>query len=137
MARYVCIARSFPSPERSGGRHVLALLVILTFAFQSYVTQTHIHLTPPKILSIGRAAGGVFAIAGADRSRSKTLPDNDDPEHCPFCQAIALSGNFVAPGVPILPLPTMAAIASEVFQQLPSYRSSFPHGWQSRAPPAI
>lgn len=137
MVRYACIARSSPSPERSGGRHILALLVILTFAFQSYVAQTHIHLTPPKVLSIGRAAGDVFAIAGADRSHSKKLPDNDDPEHCPLCQAIALSGNFVAPGVPILPLPTMAVIATEVFQQLSSYRSSFSHSWQSRAPPAI
>ena len=137
MVRRACIARSPSSPERSGGRCVLALLVILAFTFQSYVTQTHIHLPRPKIPSIVRAAEGLFAIAGADESRSKKLPDNDDPEHCPLCQAIALSGSFVAPGVPILPLPTMAVIANEVFQPIVLYRPVFSHGWQGRAPPAL
>jgi len=38
-------------PRRTGARVAISLLMLLTFALQSYVTQTHIHLAPGSFAS--------------------------------------------------------------------------------------
>ncbi len=111
-------------------RNVLALLVALAFALQSFLTQTHIHHWPqqsdgPAIvqLSTGDPTGG-----GA--------PGDSSPLDCPYCQAIAHSGLFFLPFAPLLRAPVTSAqrIAAPVTLQV--IKSAAVFSQRSRAPPA-
>jgi hypothetical protein len=129
-------------PRQSGAwRRVVLALALLTFALQSYITQTHIHFTSAQAFGLssdnfapaykttdGKAADGKSAPL-------KKVPSNDDPANCPLCQAAAHSGQFITPSaigfalpsetIAIVPLAIVVLTASETLS----------HGWQGRAPP--
>jgi hypothetical protein len=81
-------------------RSVVALLIALAFALQSFFTQTHIHhwaqhLDGPAIVKV--SAGGPMG--------GSSTPDDGSPLDCPYCQAIAHSGLFFMPSAPLLRAP--------------------------------
>ena len=109
----------------SAGRLVVTWMVLLAFALQSYVTQTHIHAAP-----VARAP-----MVGAISVQS---PAPADPEAiaCPFCQAIAAAGGFFSPAA--LALSFLASHAGTAV--LPPIdvglaRAAAGFSWRSRAPP--
>src|SRR5271165_3680980 len=94
------------SATLAGWRQALIFVVLVAFAFQGYVIQTHIHFTP-------EAAALLDADAGAHASKGTyhhdKFPPADDPANCPICQEILHSGQFVTPSTAALLPPSLAA----------------------------
>jgi hypothetical protein len=118
------------------------MLMLVAFALQSYVTQTHIHFAghvvtggftfPDDNAKVGKALS-----PPQDQSDHDKYPPSDDPANCPICQEILYAGHYVAPAaLPVLP-PSLAvstiAIVTAVIPRIlaPS------HNWQGRGPPRI
>jgi len=117
----------------SGPRFLLTLVLFVSFFLQSYVTQTHIHLAPASAATTATHTG-TSATKPADHDKH---PGDEDPAHCPFCQAVAASGNLLTPVAILLPLPILSSPVEKPVSHTPSHRSPLPHSWQGRAPPRI
>ncbi|HXV01726.1 MAG TPA: hypothetical protein VG166_14630 [Caulobacteraceae bacterium] len=124
-------AAQMPEFKRSsgGGRLVVTWMVLLAFALQSYITQTHIHdATAPARSAI--PAGVSQATVAA------TSPADQEAIACPFCQAVAAAGAFFAapPVVPAPPLAQARTVASAPVA-IGLFLPSAGFSWRSRAPP--
>jgi zinc transporter ZupT len=138
MPRWARIGIIAGSRNFISGRYLVTFLVALSFFLQSYITQTHIHLSPSE----RRAAGQVLAGQSSTEEASQKgdpgkKPDNDDPAHCPLCQAVAAVGIFVAPSAPAIVVPVALSVPEWSTQHFASRRITPTHNWQGRAPPAI
>jgi hypothetical protein len=118
---------------------LVAWVALVAFTFQSFVTQTHIHVQEAPAIS------GMVEPTNSDGLKSVALkqtpapnhklPANDDPLKCPLCQAAGYAGHFVTSSA-AAPLVLITAIFI-----LPLARSILPlreapaHNWQSRGPP--
>jgi hypothetical protein len=110
---------------------LVASLAIVVFAFQSYVTQTHIHLL--STLATSQVASGAAKFQKTP-APAKRVPA-DDPANCPICQDIALSGHFTTPvTIPVLP-PALVAIVAAPAVAAQAVIAVASHSWQGRAPP--
>jgi hypothetical protein len=114
--------------RRDHGWRLATWALIVAFAIQSYITQTHIH-APAR-----NAVSGIAKVLVKNPARGKTQ-DHDDGAECLFCQAVVHSGAFFAPASPVLPLPAQSALvsASLVVAIVQGMRRAWI--WQSRAPP--
>jgi len=121
-------------PARSGPRFLLTFVMFAAFFLQSYLTQTHIHLPPASAATNATHHAGTFSTKPVDNDKH---PGDEDPAHCPFCQAVAASGNFLTPVVILLPLPIFSSTVEKPVSHTPSILSPLPHSWQGRAPPRI
>jgi hypothetical protein len=117
---------------------LIALAVTIAFAFQSYVTQTHIHIPQPgagfaKLLG---NASSVGKIDSEDRGKDP-FPAQDDPAKCPLCQEIAHSGAYISPvaAASILPAESVSVVALVKIATVLIRTTSFI--WQTRAPPRV
>jgi len=108
-------------------------LALVAFLAQSFITQTHIHLTGSDGHGVLEATAGVSPISGTQKAGHG--PSRDDPDHCPLCQAIAYAGHFVTPAPALLSLPALAACAAYLFQIRRIATAHAAHIWQQRAPP--
>jgi hypothetical protein len=121
-------------------RWTITLCVFLAFAFQSYVTQTHIHFA-------GEAAVDVFApveksapaakIAPQGKQKPDKTPPKDDPANCPICQEILYAGHYVMPAFVAPLLPSQPISIVPIVIALPTVVKTVSHAWQGRAPPRI
>lgn len=110
-------------------RGLLAFLLVCALALQCYLTQTHIH-----IMALPSQGEIYDEVGGFDLSlRHHGKPD--DPAHCPFCQALAMSGDYFVPAAPILPAPIALPVFEQQIPRVVLHDASLPHDWQSRAPP--
>jgi hypothetical protein len=112
-----------------GWRIALLLCLLAALAWQSCLTQTHLHAdrAAGTLSSLGTVRA---AAAGDDRSAP------DTPATCPICQEAALSGSYVATGPVLLALPAVATAWYPPAVSRPSRRDLRSHAWHSRAPPA-
>ncbi len=124
-------AAHFPEIGRTGaGRLVVTSMVLLAFALQSYITQTHVHRAPA---TADRAP--IVEVVGKISAHS-AAPVQDEAIACPFCQAIATAGAFFSPaGVELgsLVVPADTAILPSIDVELAIACAGF--SWRSRAPP--
>ena len=114
------------------------MLMLVAFALQSYVTQTHIHFAG-HVMTGGFVFGdddvGKQAASGTPAGDHDKYPSSDDPANCPICQEMLYAGHYVAPAaihifLPTVSVPTIALDTANVVRILaPSYI------WQGRAPP--
>lgn len=118
----------------TGWRLALASLLLVAFALQSYVVQTHIHLTQAESarLTLSAAAHGVKL---APLDRHDRFPDSGDPANCPICQEILHSGQFVTPSAQSLLPPSLAVSTIAVVDTALPFVLSLSHSWRGRAPP--
>jgi hypothetical protein len=108
----------------SASRFVV-FVTALAFAFQCYLTQTHIH---------GMLQGDAVKIAAALSSTPDKTPLDHSRSDCPVCQAVVHAGAFLAPVVlPVLVLSWTEHAAPFVAARIVVADST--HFWQSRAPP--
>jgi hypothetical protein len=117
-------------------QRLLVWLVIVSFALQSYITQTHVHSGAASGTS-GAAAVDVFGGPHLERDRSGTpvKAPADDPAHCQVCKAIAASGHFFLPVPPLLPLPTATITACRQIWRAVLLVAAPAHSWYGRGPP--
>lgn len=104
-------------------------LALVAFGFQSYVTQTHIHLTAGEASSLAKQ------VAGHKRS-PENLPNSGDPANCPICQEVLHAGHYVMPAVAASPQPALSVWTAQNEIATPAPLRAPAHGWESRAPPA-
>lgn len=109
-----------------------AALALILFAFQNYVTQTHIHLlwqgSPDAFV---QAIGGQVQQTPAPGKKSPA----DNPANCPICQDVLLAGHFTTPtAIPPLP-PALFATVIEPVRFLTIAIVAASHDWHGRAPP--
>jgi hypothetical protein len=103
------------------------LAVLLAFAFQAYVVQTHIH-------GQTRAAATVQQVLAGGPERP--LPNDPlDPATCKLCQELVHSVAVVTPTAPVLVLLLDWVAAFRAPAQVPATAIPPETGWQSRAPP--
>jgi hypothetical protein len=119
----------------------LTFLMLVAFALQTTVMQTHVHIGSVAVtagfledLKIGNAAqpGAVKGTQPRDR-----FPTNDDPANCPICQEIMHAGQFVTPSAVALLLPTEPVSFVPISLAIPAFTEAVSHSWQGRAPPRI
>jgi hypothetical protein len=131
------VSRTHPAPGFA--RWTITLFVFLAFAFQSYVTQTHIHFPHEAAVDIFASADQNRALN--DQAPGKHNPDkyppNDDPANCPICQEVMHTGAFVMPDFVALLLPSQPISIVPIVIALPAAIETVSHAWQSRAPPRI
>lgn len=111
----------------SASRFVV-FVVVLAFGLQSYITQTHIH-------AWSEGFGGIVENAATQSLAQHKAPLDNSPVDCPFCQAVALAGVFVASATPLLHLPFVWVKADVLVFTARAVSVAIAHDWQSRAPP--
>jgi hypothetical protein len=109
--------------------NVVALLIAIAFAMQSFVTQTHIHGVSQGFE--GPALVKTFSNVPAQGQ----APADNNPVDCPYCQAIAHSGAFFAPAAPLLVPLVLRAERAALGVIVRALGRSPGRNWQSRAPP--
>ena len=102
---------------------LIVIFLALAFAFQSYVTATHIHNLAP-------------ATAAAKTVGHGKAPANNDTLNCPFCQAVAHDGAFSQPGALALFTAALGTLLSLQLFLLFHAAAEAHHNWRSRAPPS-
>ena len=120
---------------RSGERHsgltrvrfIAALVVLFTFAFQTYVVQTHIHTAHFET--------GVFGQVNHPSPPGKDNSNKNTPDECPICQAFATAGSFVTPALIVLALALSFVDASPIAARRIATAPLLARNWRSRAPP--
>jgi hypothetical protein len=127
----------------SSWRQVLPMLMLVAFALQSYVTQTHIHFAGHVVTGGftfsgeegSKGASGQALGAARDQDDHDKYPPGDDPANCPICQEIMYAGHYVAPAAVHVVLISLPAATIAVVATVPYYFFALSHNWQGRAPP--
>lgn len=125
LARSRQIARA---PSSSTFRLLVTAFALLTFALQSYVAQTHIHLAPGSFASYSE-------LGAAKKQLPDKFPAQDDPANCPICQEILHSGQFVTPTAASILLPSLSVSIIAIVTHIVAAPEATSHTWQSRGPP--
>jgi len=117
-------------PRGDAWRLAITFCALMAFAFQSYVTQTHIHMT-------GSAAGIATASAdgGKPSAQHDRYPANQDPSNCPICQDMVHSGSFITPAAIAAVAPSFAVSVIAIFIHTAIAIQPASHSWRGRAPP--
>lgn len=120
-------------------RWTITLFVFFAFAFQSYVTQTHIHFPHEAAVNIFASADKSPAAHAKlpGKNNPDKYPPGDDPANCPICQEVMHAGAFVMPDFVALLLPSQPISIVPVVIALPAAIKTVSHRWQGRAPPRI
>jgi len=129
----------------SMARVMMGLLALLAVALQSFVVQTHIHMSQGssglQTISIITAAKHLAAFSGPSATPDAATPRDrypitEDPSNCPLCQEIAHSGQFLHSAAALAALPASVSVHFIIFSEaLPSF-FAVSHNWHSRAPPS-
>lgn len=117
----------------SAGNLFIALLALLTFSLQSYVTQTHIHLAANRFASYADLDSQKSA--GAQKRLPDRFPANGDPANCPICQEAIHIGQYVTPSAAALLLPSQTVSITPPVTEIAVRVQNASHSWRSRAPP--
>ena len=120
-------SRQYAKARPSAGRLLLVGVMLVAFAIQAFVTQTHVHP--------GYSDSVIAFHADKPSPKHDNYPANDDPSSCPLCKEILYSGQFVAPMWAVHFLPTMAVSLIETAMPPLSRADTASHAWSSRAPP--
>ena len=125
-------------------RLLLTLFCLLAFSFQSYISQTHIHVPGTTDLGISTdfsVKSPVFADTKAPvskLSKTKRVPTNgDDTSNCPLCQAVLHAGLFLTPALLVLLLPDTQSAIGPAFIVSAHTEGAPSHAWHSRGPPQL
>jgi len=125
--------------ETSAGRFLLVLAVLTAFLFQSFATQTHIHISGEAVaqflLPVASQSIPLKTELGQKAPHKKAPAD--DPANCPLCQAMFLSGQFVSPSAVVFVLPSQPLALILLALALPAIGETASHIWQGRAPPRL
>lgn len=106
-------------------RNVVAGCILVLFACQGYLIQTHIHGLP---VAAPHVAGWYTAAPAGDQ-----LPLDQD--HCPICQAAFHAGAFLTPAAFAAAPAVMAVMQTPLAFALLVRTPPVSHIWCGRAPP--
>jgi hypothetical protein len=110
----------------------LVLLTLIAFAFQGYLTQTHIHIRSAETAAVTDVLDGGFV---TNKAPAKDLPVKGDESNCPLCQAFAGAGHFVTPASAAALLPSFTVSVIALVIRAIDATPAVSHIWLGRAPP--
>jgi hypothetical protein len=117
-------------------RRVLTGLLLCSFFWISYVSQTHIHSQPATLTSAGAILKNIVAHQGQPgQAPGQHAPD--DPADCPLCQAVGLGGAAILPILIALVLIQVTAHVIPVPQLKRVWASRVDAAHQTRGPPTL
>lgn len=116
---------------RKEGRAILAPLVLFAFLLQIVAVQTHIHF-PVAGTTVIEPTGPVAPSTVHPAKKS----GDAGTAHCPWCQAVLSTGNYLTPAALPVALPVSFRLLEPIVLPAPIAASASSHAWQSRAPPA-
>ena len=123
-------AAGYSGIRRTGpASRLVVFATVLAFLLQSFIAQTHVH-------------GGFISPAGITRFAAHPppahgkIPSDNSAADCPFCQAVAHGGAFLASAPPLLFLPVWIRYEAQ-FVTTRAIAVAATHFWQSRAPPRL
>ena len=116
-------------PTAMGARWFVLLAALMAFSWQSFATQTHLHIYPGT-RSVATAAGVVVS-SQLTTGRSPT----DEPANCPICQEMAHAGHYLLPTPIAFVAPQTSAPWLVVTPTVALLLRQPPRPWNSRAPP--
>jgi hypothetical protein len=115
--------------KTSWGRAIVTPVVLLAFLLQVFAVQTHVHLAMPS--------GAASTSVPFDGRHAAKNSGDTDTTHCPWCQAVLSSGQYLTPTALPIALPVAVRFLDPIALPARVAISAFSHGWQSRAPPAL
>ena len=115
--------------RRGMGRQAFVWVLLIAFALQSYLTQTHIHGT-------NQTLGGICIVKCLEKAPAENTAPSKSVADCPLCQAVVHAGFFFAPAVPIAAHLCLWVRCASPFTDSNASFSASAHNWRSRAPPA-
>jgi hypothetical protein len=121
-------------PRKDVLRLAVTLFALVAFAFQGFVTQTHIHTgLVPGVSDFEHSSPAKIA-SGSQKPHSG-VPANQDPANCPICQQVAHAGQFVTPAAVSALAPTTIVSTIAIVLDAAIVATPASHPWHSRAPP--
>lgn len=129
---------AMPKPRTvSRTRLAVSLFVFLAVLFQSYATQTHIHIPRAAGVDLKLALGGGEAPARSQNGDHDKYPANEDPANCPLCQEAVHSGAFITPAA-LAVWSLLAFVVLRWFAPPARHHLAPPsHDWRGRGPPPL
>ncbi len=121
----------------STARLALTLVALFAFAAQSFLTQTHVHLSAQAraAFAASQTGDGTAHASVTKQPDRRGTPVRDDPANCPICQQIAFAGHYFSPAAAILQTPTQTGAFAPPPAATTVVVAPASHAWQSRAPP--
>jgi DUF2946 family protein len=118
-------------------RRVVSALILFSFFWISYVSQTHIHGQPVAAAAASQIAK-IVHLDGAKAFPTPTKHSPDGSDDCPLCQAVSLGGIAIVPILFAL-LVLQTAVAQPVLprQSGLGWVSHFGYAHQTRGPPTL
>jgi hypothetical protein len=118
-------------------RRIVSALILFSFFWISYVSQTHIH---GQSVTAAAASAIVKAIHldGSEAVPAPTKHSPDSPDDCPLCQAVSLGGVAIVP-ILIALLILQTAVTQSVLprQSGTGWVSHSGYAHQTRGPPTL
>ena len=108
-------------------RLLLIAVMAMAFFFQSYASQTHIHLEAD-----GVTLAKLQVVTKVDSK--KDVPPQQAPDNCPLCQFL-YAGQHVPPAALIFSLPLVSISVIEIVEAVLPHYDAVSHTWLGRAPP--
>ena len=117
----------------------ILVLTLAAFVMQSFLVQTHIHITPAaeKILASLHPAKPGDQNAGSPSNPRDKDPANDDRANCPICQEILYAGHYVTPATAAVLPPAVSVSIIALRPEHDAHATAPSHIWQGRAPPTV
>lgn len=115
-------------------RRIASALILLSFFWISYVSQTHIHGQPPTPAAASSLVKLLQVHGGGTASDHH---NSDDSADCPLCQAVGLTGAVIIPILAVLLLAqnvVLSVLPRTVERIGPSH---FGLAHQTRGPPTL
>jgi len=134
------IARSKAISAKQGDpilwRRIVSALLLMSFFWISYVSQTHIHGQPVTPAT----SGSIVKLLQLGGDRTLPVPGKhspDDPADCPLCQAVSLTGAAIMPILVALLLVQNVALSvlPRATERIWASYIGFAH--QTRGPPTL
>jgi hypothetical protein len=111
---------------RWNGATVLRLAVLFAFCIQTFLVQTHVHLTPLAPHSFS----GTAAVSVPHDGKAPL-----DADRCLFCQEYTHAGTYLTPAVAAALPPTITVVVVALVTAPVVAAKAVSHIWMGRAPP--
>ncbi|WP_448663265.1 hypothetical protein ACG3SL_00890 [Sphingomonas sp. CJ20] len=121
-------AHRAPRRRADALRTLLLWAVLLAFAWQAIVTQTHRHFDAIQQLAM-------WAPTAVADDGSRTDSPFDSPANCPVCRETAHAGPLLLPPAITIALVAPVSFRAAAIVARPLARLEPSHNWRSRAPP--
>jgi len=140
-ARSAARTQAYPAPASRATprlRILVIALALLALTIQVFGVQGHVHRLHAGADAQGASQQASLAGSAGHSStgaRHHSLPGDDDPAKCPFCQQMGQSQQLVACTLALVAFCYLVIVGFVATEKSAPVLLAVRHSWQSRAPP--